>query len=82
MTLYTLLLLVLSPLLFVTNVDGYITPKPIATRFVTCFEILTPPVYASTHCQVGIIYIAFREPLTVPHALLHHMLNDYGLHPV
>ena len=61
MTLYALLLLLLSPLLFVTNVEGYITPKSIGARLVTCLEILTPPVYS--HYQVGIVYIAFSKPV-------------------
>jgi len=59
MTFYALLLLVLSPLLFVTNVDGYITPKSTVTSIVTCFEILTPSVYP--HYQVGIIYIVLAS---------------------
>jgi hypothetical protein len=84
MTLCALLLLLLSSSVFLTNVDGYITPKSIGTRLVTCLEILTPPVYS--HYQVGIIYIVFSEPLTLflTHCCITYLMfidYDYGLSP-
>jgi hypothetical protein len=80
MILYALLLLLLSSSLFLTTVDGYITPKSIGTLLVMRLEFLTPPVCSGY--QVGIIYIAFSEPLTLffTHCCITYlMIVDYLL---
>jgi hypothetical protein len=78
--LYALLLLLLSSSLFLTTVDGYITPKSIGTRLVMRLEFLTPPV--CSHYQVGTIYIAFSELLTLflTHCCITYF-NVCGLSP-